>query len=264
MKKGIITLVGCGLFALLVAFSNGSPAEATGAPDEQTCGNSSCHNVDPNTGDAILKLEIDGTTETYEADATYTLKVLLEDAQSAKNGFQIVALDAENNNAGTWTITDANAMQERDGNTLGDRKYVTHTSNGNRQAEWSLDWTAPSSDVGAITFYISSIDSNDNGTKSGDNLYTISSSLDFSTINSVESFASKRIALYPNPSTDFITIENVASDVLQVRIYNISGQLVRQQALFGQRIDVQTLEAGVYFLQLETKTERIHKQFLVQ
>ncbi len=262
MKKGIITLAGGVLFALLVGFSSGGQVQSTGAPDEQTCGNSSCHNVDPNTGSAMLKLELTGTTETYEADATYSLKVSLEDVQAAKNGFQIVALDEANNNAGTWTLTDTDAMKELAGNILADRKYVTHTSNGNAQAEWSLDWTAPSSDVGAVTFYVSAIDADGNGAKSGDNLYTTSSSLSFATVSGLESLAARQIALYPNPASDYIYIENMPQDVIGFRIYDVQGKLIQQPA-FLNKVDVSQLQEGLYFLQLQTKEELLTKQFLV-
>lgn len=263
MKKGITTLVGCTLFTLLVAFSSGGKAESTGAPDEATCGNSSCHNTSANTGSAMLNLELTGATTTYDADATYTLKVSLADAQAAKNGFQIVALDEGNNNVGAWTITDAASMKEINGITLSDRKYVTHTGNGNQQSEWSFDWTAPSSDMGAITFYVSSIDANANGTKSGDNLYTTTSTLAFNTVSSLESLKLENIGLYPNPASEQIFLENIPTSITQIRVYDVRGALVQQSA-YTNMLDVKELKEGLYFLQLQSEKGFSTKQFLVQ
>lgn len=263
MKKGITTLVGLAVFVVLVAFSSGAPPEATTASGEQSCGRSSCHNVSANQGDAALSLGITNMPESYEADMTYSLKIALADAKSAKNGFEIVALDAQNNNAGEWIISGTD-IQERSGNSLADRKYITHTAAGNNQDQWSFDWKAPSSDVGDITFHIAAIDANENGTKTGDDLYAISLALPFATVSGLSSFDESNITVYPNPATDFIYLSNNNIPSQQIHIYNINGQLVKQLQANTRSIDVRELDAGLYFLQLRNETSVRTKQFLIQ
>jgi hypothetical protein len=93
-------------------------------------------------------------------------------------GFQLTALDTTNNRAGTLQSL-SGLTQVLDGGPGGNRQYIEHNSLGTfqgqtLQASWTFSWVAPSSNVGAITFYAAGNQANNNGTESGDQIYTTS------------------------------------------------------------------------------------------
>ena len=62
------------------------------------------------------------------------------------------------------------------------------------------------------------------------------------------------IKIYPNPSTGFINISNL-KETSRVRITNITGQVVKDVmvGVNDNRIDIQELSQGFYFVELEGK-----------
>ncbi len=87
---------------------------------------------------------------------------------------------------------------------------------------------------------------------------------------SLDSQNELRIEAYPNPTSDFVTIE---SDQLisGYEIYNVNGQLTARKRIIKRRkrkkrefIDFTTLADGVYFLHVELETGFLLKQILKQ
>lgn len=65
----------------------------------------------------------------------------------------------------------------------------------------------------------------------------------------------KDLMVYPNPAQDFLRIVMPEGEkVEQIRIFAANGALVKQLPRLeaGQRLDITTLSAGIYFLQVET------------
>lgn len=90
-------------------------------------------------------------------------------------GFELVALDDSNNQAGTITITDTTNTQS---SVTGGKTYVKHTSTGTypgtpNSGTWSFDWT-PNAGYGDVTFYAAGNAANNNGSTSGDLISTTS------------------------------------------------------------------------------------------
>jgi hypothetical protein len=71
-----------------------------------------------------------------------------------------------------------------------------------------------------------------------------------------------QMLIYPNPSSDFITIslKNVENTHASIKIYNTNGSLVYTNTLNSnnQQINVSSFKAGIYFVELlsDNKTER--------
>jgi len=73
---------------------------------------------------------------------------------------------------------------------------------------------------------------------------------------STNDFTSKRIKVFPNPSSNFIKINGLTT-VENYEIYNTIGQKVRTGTVVeNEKIDIQNLINGIYFLKLE-KTNSI-------
>lgn len=147
--------------------SGGAPSARTGAPGESSC--VSCHSGSAQDGNnGINELVLDGGGTDYDPGVSNSMTLTLTDAAN-KNGFELVALDDNDEMAGSFTITDATNTQTVSNSQLS-RDYVTHTSNGNSQSVWSFDWDAPTGS-GDVTFYVATNKTNFSGTNSGDVIY---------------------------------------------------------------------------------------------
>lgn len=148
--------------------SAGSPGNYTGAPGDQNC--TSCHNGTAQSGNGMNSLVlIDGsnTVTQYTPNTTYDVVITMA-TTNPKNGFQIVPLTASNAMAGTITISDATHTKST---ISGGKTRVTHKSAGTGLTTWTFQWTAPATNVGAITFYLATNKTNSNNSDSGDVIY---------------------------------------------------------------------------------------------
>lgn len=156
-----------------VLFSGGPGDGRTGAPGEGSC--TDCHSGSPDDG----IVQIIGAPTFYVPDMTYSITVTLLDQDQSRWGFELTAKDDASNGAGTFTVTDPVNTQLSD-NAAPNADYMKHTSAGtydntpNGPVTWQFDWTAPSTDVGDITFYVAGNAANSNNNTSGDNIYTSS------------------------------------------------------------------------------------------
>lgn len=72
----------------------------------------------------------------------------------------------------------------------------------------------------------------------------------------------KDLTLYPNPTADYFTINN-SSDIVSVKIYDLSGKVVKTQAESADnKYDVSTLEKGIYTVSIETKSGTLTKKII--
>ena len=80
------------------------------------------------------------------------------------------------------------------------------------------------------------------------------------TVLSLEDFNASSITLYPNPTTNYITIDTKAI-VETVEIYSISGKRVLQTSQ-TQNISTQQLEKGIYIIKIQTDYGQITKRMI--
>jgi len=189
----------------------------------------------------------------------HTVTVAINNAQNAvRNGFEMVALDAQNNNIGEWLIA-GEYQQTKSGN---GRNYVTHSEDGSILTAWNIGWKAPSSNVGAVTFYVAVNDANDDGERTGDNIYTTSKSYNTEIASSIKDIDGlENIIVFPNPITTHLNIQLnlTATTNLSGTLVNAVGQSII--ALFHKKLPVGDTELSIplpndllighYFLKLE-------------
>ena len=161
------------LFAVpvVLAYSAGPPAGHTGAPGENTC--RECHtsfslNLSPGT------FSIEGVPDVYEIGREYTITVRINHPSRNRWGFQIGAFTDAMDNGGTLSVTESTYTRKTTSN---GRSYIAHVNAGTfinqtGGATWTMKWTAPSSDVGVVSFYAAGNAANNSGTSLGDNIYT--------------------------------------------------------------------------------------------
>ncbi len=250
---------GCILYLALLGNLPGAPAGVTGAPGEDSCGRSGCHDTPSNFGAASINLRLDNNASVYIPGNTHTLTVSIDNPQeAARNGFEIVALDAQNNNIGEW-MPAGEYLRTKSAN---GRDYVTHSEDGSILTTWNIDWQAPSSNAGRVTFYVAVNDANDNLARTGDDIYTTSARFNAQMTSSIKAISNlENISVFPNPVQTQINI-----DVNLTAATNLSGTLINSTGqtiapLFHQNLSLGTSNLsipfptnaprGYYFLKLE-------------
>lgn len=68
-----------------------------------------------------------------------------------------------------------------------------------------------------------------------------------------------QVSIYPNPTSDFIKIQNV-KELQNVRIFDMSGKIVKETS--SSDIDVRNLSAGHYILNIYSGNEVISRKFI--
>lgn len=247
------------LISMLQSYDDG-PAkhntQAAGAPGSSSNKCTSCH-----TGgsfgtvsiDFEFKDENDSVVTEYIPEKVYDVKVTVSASSGtpAAYGYQMVALDDENDdNAGDWSNQSSNSNVR----TVSSRDYVEHKA-PSATNEFTVSWTAPSSGLGDVTFYIGANAVDDNGQRTGDN-----AKLDKFTISELKSDtsdtipegvyqiqSSETIVSYPNPVRDQLHL-NVSSNAIVV--FNLNGDIVLRGS--NQNVmDVSGLPSGLYIIRCE-------------
>ena len=73
------------------------------------------------------------------------------------------------------------------------------------------------------------------------------------------------IQIYPNPATDLISIESSQS-IRSLRLYNSFGQMTKALQIDqnNYRLDVTTMESGIYILVMTTSNEVVKRRIVIQ
>lgn len=102
-----------------------------------------CHNTfELNAGTAKFSIS---APESYTRGATVDITIFFNNSDTAKHGFELSALDADNKHVGMFNSVDSKAKTDD-----GEGNYIKHTSAGSSQsgnAAWNVKWTAPAREV---------------------------------------------------------------------------------------------------------------------
>lgn len=167
LKNPYVIFIG---ILVLLASSGSHPTNNggfTGAPGDSVC--AQCHSG--NNGSFVGDVIIDGVPATIEAGQTYPLTVILENTNTniSRGGFQITALTESNSKAGDFSSPGPSSSIK----TSSGRQYFGHAPavqfNGANQISWTVNWKAPLTGSGEITFYGAAIQGNGSGS-SGDRM----------------------------------------------------------------------------------------------
>ncbi len=146
---------------------SGPPAARTGAPGETNC--TTCHTLVANTGSFAITAPAN-----YTPGQTYSIVVRHTTTDSSRKrwGFELTSLSPSNTMAGTLAIANANTKLISNST----KTYIEHTSNGTFAnqlggAVWTFNWTAPATNIGAVTFYAAGIQADNNGNEDLDQMY---------------------------------------------------------------------------------------------
>lgn len=170
------------LLGVLVWLGNNAnpPNGNTGAPFDGHCNN--CHGgANPGGFDGIV--EISGLPSTIEPNTTYPMVLTMTPTAGSpvKGGFQLVAVNGSNQNAGNLAAVNAQAGTEF----LNGREYIEHRNGktfvGGGPVSWNFNWTSPANASGnIIKFYFIGNFTNNNNMDTGDFPIAFSQTFDFS------------------------------------------------------------------------------------
>jgi PKD repeat protein len=179
MKRIIITLF---TFALIfIAYDsftkvNGPGGGYSNDPNGTSTKNcTSCHTgslITSGSAHKNIKLTSNFTGGGYINDSVYSITISYDQAGISRWGFQTTVLDANEKMAGTL----ASAGSRTQKTTALKREYIEHTGTGTNSTStnktfWTFKWTAPSSNLDTVTFYVVVNAANSNKTTSGDQIY---------------------------------------------------------------------------------------------
>lgn len=154
----LIGLAPCDIIANPGVFPFGN----TGAPGSQVC--TQCHFPSGSGGGSISLIF---PSSSYEAGQTYTLRVQVADTGQGRFGFALAARNGANN------LTSAGVLAAKGGNTIAQGGEVGQFNApfASGSFEFQVDWTAPATGAGPVTFYFVGNAANGDNTQLGDFIY---------------------------------------------------------------------------------------------
>ncbi len=257
MKKAYIfsPLLFLGVALLWMSASNGvakiQGKDRTGSPvSDNNC--TACHSSGQNfsTISSVIVKDASGQLVTeYSPGSTYIITVDIQSTGNAGHGFQLTGLLSNNSAAGTCTATSPNTQITA----LNGRWYFEHTV-PNSGGSYEMKWVAPAAGSGDVTLYGSTLSINGDGSTSGDEFMNIPNVvITESVANSVaEEINKSMVTIFPNPTTDYITVDLGSEVISNVEVYSITGSLVMTTEGNAQKqmINVSNLKNGNYFVRV--------------
>ncbi len=291
MKKSyiisLIFLTACLGAAFNTFKTSGMHPSSTGAPGEGNCSNATtgCHTGAPITNDntgIVNTLTYSTPDSSYLPGQTYTITVKAQKSGISKFGFGIVALRVSNNsNQGTWVVTDAARTHTVTGTgTLSTRKYMTHNTASTPALspglnQWTFAWTAPSTNVGNITFYYATNCTNNNAAATGDQLYLSNFTIHPFTGTSVDEWIheSELLAALDGSSNELLLEYSLKKECeVAFSIYDLQGRaLLKTEPQYrftgknNEKIALsEAIGSGIYLVNLHIGDQVLTKKIMIQ
>ena len=252
MKKNYYLLIFLLPAYLLLSYSSGAPFGYSGSPGDngRTC--NQCHVAGSTyTPDFV----VDGIPANgYTPGQTYQLTLTVNNANSAKKGFEACVEDDSHQRQGSFANADTHTQA------IHSNEYVTHTSSGTTQSAWTFNWTAPATAQGNLTLYFAVNIADGNGSTSEDFIDSGSVAIPLDT-NAMDDEVTASIHIYPNPTGKYIMIQSENNEFHEAVITDILGKTypVNMQ---NKQIDIRFLPSGSYILSLTNTKTTITKRFI--
>jgi hypothetical protein len=269
-------------FETFSAISNagGPPLGKTGAPGEGLC--TECHADNAvNSGGAEVKTDYtyNGSNDsTYNPDLganSYQTFSTLVETGSASSGIEMTMVDEKGNGAGEFTANNTNKTSVAMSN---GRSYFYHIKKGNQNPganDWGATWTPPSTNKGVLTLYTAYNGSDDDGTSSGDFIYTTSKKIylspDFSGVEWQKNNAMK-LAVFPTTVSNEINFSytNTKDQQIAIELIDLNGNSVHTFMKMNQhqgdnnlKFDMPKVSSGLYFVKITAGAQQTTKKVFV-
>jgi hypothetical protein len=261
--------------------TSGAHPGSTGAPKDQTCAQHGCHSAQVVQNPVgINTLTFSSPDSTYVAGQIYTITIQVQKPLVDKFGFEVQAIkDADSTDIGSWIITDV-ARTHMLNHVVPpglNRNSVTHNAAGTvttapNTNQWTMNWQAPPSNEGNITFYYATNCTNNNGLSTGDMIYLSSFTIK-PKITSVKELSDvHELKLYYDAETKELNInydvkgnkkiglkvfDCVGKMIYEMPVVNLSGKQKQTVALGNEH------KAGTYLVQLGINDQQTSRKVVV-
>lgn len=282
MRKStiIILLIGITIISINSGFdilNDNGKAGKTGSPGEGTC--TGCHTGSVlNDGTGLVTISsTDLINWQYTPGQTYSIDVNVSRTGNSLFGFDCECLNSNNQDAGTFIVTNSETqiLNATVSNVI--RKNMVHTLNGGNTTNshtFSFNWTAPSTNIGDVTFYVTGNAANGNSITSGDHIYS-TSQLVMPAINGILSNTQNNISfsVYPNPAQQQFTVlfSASANEKAIIKLFSMDGkeiEIIEQLQTLGNtsslEIQIPNVPKGVYMIQLQNGTSIKTQRIIIQ
>ncbi|MBL7927819.1 MAG: T9SS type A sorting domain-containing protein [Bacteroidia bacterium] len=211
---------------------NDGIAGRTGSPSSQSC-LPSCHtgNTINAAGGTLSIASPNMPNWNYTPGQTYTLEVTVARSTSSKFGFALEALKSNGASTGSFTHTNPNETWSKSANVAGNiRESAVHKTNGGLgtgSKTFTVNWTAPATNEGNITFYMAGNATNSSNTSSGDFIYTASQIAipNTASIHDVPQLLT-HVQVFPNPVSALLNVTTTTAEKtdLKIELFTIEGR----------------------------------------
>ena len=74
-------------------------------------------------------------------------------------------------------------------------------------------------------------------------------------------FSNHNIKVYPNPASNILKIIGI-NNIFRIKIYSVSGKLVKEDSTIKNEVDIRKLKNGVYFININSSDGKYIKKFI--
>ena len=243
----------------------------SGAPTDGNCTN--CHGGNTQSGISKNTLTItSGATPvtSYTPGATYNVALTMNPNPS-KKGFEAVAMYGNNVIAGTTSVVSGGGTA-----ITNNRQHHTSSSNTSTNFAWIWNWTAPSSNVGNVTFYVCTMVANNNGIETGDVVYLSQHVITPAANAGIESVVGKTQNFSAGYSSDknavVMDFSSLVSGKMYFNLVDLSGKSVftykMGEAQIGDNHEVialpEDLKSGIYVVNMFVGNNPMEQKIMIQ
>lgn len=253
--KTLLFLIPVSAFVLM-SVSSGRDGAFSGSPGDSSNNCTSCHSGGSFGASVAIQTEVPNGG--YALNTSYGIQVDVTGSSANKHGFQITAEKvSDNSKVGTFAVSGTGSKLVNGGT------HVTHTSTGNTKSTWNFNWTSPTTDVGAVKFYVAALAADGTGSTGGDQ--TVTASTGNFNVLSLAKENQLDFTVFPNPVSEYLNIQlPTGTTNANISVFDMSGKLIRDNAIsVGKtKVDVSDLSTGVYVLKLNSEGKLGTKQFI--
>ena len=228
------------------------------------CGGGGCHGAMSTNTNMLLQGSGNMLTNQFTPGTLYNITVVMG-SSTAKPKF---GFDIEASAGSISTPAPANTMVM--GNEIHHTSPFTGTVLGTASGTTlTFSWTAPPAATApaSITFDVSANAVNGNGNTAGDEWNKASFTFTKAAPAAVSNFESTQFNLYPNPATEYLTI-NTDATIQSVKAISLTGSMINltvsKLSNNEYRVDTKTLATGAYVLLINDGKSTSHKKFIKQ
>lgn len=201
--------------------------------------------------------------EWYSNNTEYSVEISIDTALQ-RHGLQVIALDTNLTDAGTFSESSDKLLVEKDA--VENVSHLSHNNISNTDTNaFSFNWTSPSAYKGPITFHVIGVAANGDRGTGGDKVYYDTLAINYDANASLGRKLPLVFDIYPTLTSNYLNI--VSEDLSQgkIEIVDLNGRVLLQEEVSGgARIELNQLNQGMYLARWSVEGRTAVKKFFVE